>query len=149
MLRKIDNIQRNENVKNKQRIINDKYEKIKNMVSDFKWKTIKYLTDNFKTVIVGNFSTKKMTEQENMNDMVKRIGNLYSMFDFKQKLQYKCYSKNVDYKEINEGCTSKCCCKCGNYKKDLGSAKVYNCTKCKMKIDRDVNGAKNILFIGI
>ena len=31
-------------------------------------------------------------------------------------------------------------------KKDLGCVKIYNCEKCKTKIERDVNGARNILL---
>jgi putative transposase len=55
-------------------------------------------------------------------------------------------SKGIEYKVVNEAYTSKVCTNCGNYKKDLGSAKVYNCKKCKAIIDRDVNGARNILL---
>jgi len=36
--------------------------------------------------------------------------------------------------------------KCGNLKNDLGSSNIYNCEKCGISIDRDQNGARNILL---
>lgn len=130
------------------KIINKKYDRIKNMMNDFKWKTINYLIKNYKMILIGNFSTKSMGETK-MNDMVKRIANLYNIFDFKQKLKYKCFNSQTKYKEINESYTSKCCSCCGYYKKNLGGSKVYICNNCKKVIDRDVNGAKNIMMRSI
>jgi putative transposase len=85
-------------------------------------------------------------EKNNIPDMIKRLGNLYNIYDFKQKLKYKCYSTKTNYKEVDESFTSKCFCNCSNYKKDLGASKIYNCTKSGMVLDRDINGAKNILL---
>jgi transposase len=76
--------------------------------------------------------------------MIKRIGQSMRFYTFKQRLQYKCYLNGIGYKEVDEYCTSKCCSSCGNFKKDLGSAKTYNCTKCGLVTDRDINAAKNI-----
>jgi putative transposase len=149
ILNKIDKIQKKEHIKCKQKKINQKFKRIKDMVTDFKWKTIKLLTDNYKTIVIGNLSTKAMVEKDTVSNTTKRIGSLYNLFDFKQKLQYKCYVKNVNYKEINEGCTSKCCCKCGNYKEDLGSNEIYKCDKCGLIVDRDVNGSLNILYLSL
>jgi len=46
--------------------------------------------------------------------------------------------------EIDEYMTSKTCHNCKNIKKDLGSAKVYKCEKCNVKLNRDINAAINI-----
>ena len=54
---------------------------------------------------------------------------------------------------MKEGCnvhvcteeyTSKTCGLCGNINYRLGSNEIYECKKCNLKIDRDVNGARNI-----
>ena len=65
-------------------------------------------------------------------------------YEFKERLKYKCLLNNVNFKLINESYTSKTCSNCGNYKNDLGKAKIYNCTHCNMIIDRDINGSRNI-----
>lgn len=38
---------------------------------------------------------------------------------------------------IKENYTSKVCSNCVNIKHDLGGNKIYDCTKCKVKMDRD------------
>jgi putative transposase len=45
--------------------------------------------------------------------------------------------------------SSKTCCNCGNKKNLLLSDRIYNCEKCNIKIDRDINAAINILLEGI
>jgi hypothetical protein len=45
----------------------------------------------------------------------------------------------------DERYTSKSCGLCDNVKRDLGAAKRYICDKCGYDVDRDVNGAMNIL----
>jgi putative transposase len=97
-IKSIDRIMKNHKLHQRNKIKNKKYQKIKNMITDFKWKTTKYLTDNYKTILIGNFSTKSMGEQDTICKMTKRIGNMYNIYDFKQKLKYKCYITNTNYK---------------------------------------------------
>ena len=150
-LKKIDNISANSDMtKNKKQILKQKwYNKIKNKITDFHWKTVNLLTNNFHHILIGNFSTKKCGENKNVNKITKRIGNQLNMFKFKQKLKYKCTTRNVKYLEVNEAFTSKCCNRCGNYKEDLTSTRKYNCLSCGLKIHRDINGAINILINSI
>jgi len=85
-----------------------------------------------------------------MNKMVKRVGNSLSLYKFKQKLQYKCLLKNVKYKEVDESHTSKLCSNCGvEYKWNLQGKKIYECNYCGLHMDRDINGAKNIMIKSI
>ena len=42
--------------------------------------------------------------------------------------------------------TSKTCGKCGNLHANLGSNKCFKCPKCEMKMDRDINAARNIML---
>ncbi|RHZ72521.1 hypothetical protein Glove_242g146 [Diversispora epigaea] len=42
--------------------------------------------------------------------------------------------------------TSKTCGSCGYIHKKLGGSKEFCCPQCKTKIDRDINGARNILL---
>lgn len=136
-----------ENKKNK--IINKRYMKIKNRIKDLQWKTVKYLTENYKTILIGNFSTKEMGEKETMSKMIKRIGNALNIYQLKEKLKYRSKYTNTNYKEVEESYTSKCCSNCKNYNKELKGEKIYKCKKCRIEIDRDINGAKNIMIKSI
>ena len=147
-LEKIDLIKNNKNmtIPQKKKITNKIYDKIKNKIIDFHWKTINYLTDNFSTILIGNFSTKSMGKGNSVNKMIKRIGNMIRLNDFKEKLKYKCKYKNCFYKLVDEAYTTKCCSKCSNFKKELTTEKIYNCHKCNLITGRDLNAAKNILI---
>ena len=45
---------------------------------------------------------------------------------------------------MTEYLTSKTCCHCGNINDNLGMSKVYECIKCPLRIDRDMNASINI-----
>ena len=42
--------------------------------------------------------------------------------------------------------TSQTYTRCGERDTELGDAHTFNCDNCKLVIDRDVNGARNILI---
>ena len=71
---------------------------------------------------------------------------MLSHYSFRQKLQYKCATKKNNLEIINESYTSKICSKCSNYKKNLRDEKIYDCSNCNIKIDRDINGCRGILI---
>lgn len=48
--------------------------------------------------------------------------------------------------DCTEEYTSKTCTRCGRINHNLGSNKVFTCASCKLIIDRDINGARNILL---
>lgn len=149
-LLKIDDISNNESLSKGKidRLKIKYYNRINNRINDFHWKTIKYLLDKNKTVLIGDLSTKRTGEKKG-DKMTKRIGNLLNIYKFKEKLKYKCNYRNKNYIEVNEAYTSKTCCQCGNIKKDLKGNKIYKCIECNLKIDRDINGAINILIKSI
>jgi len=131
--------------KKAQKIKNKKYNKIKNQVKDFQWKIANYLTDRFKTILFGNMSTKKTGEKEG-HKLTKETGKMLSFYTLKEKIKNRCLHKKVNYKEVNEAFTSCICGNCGNCKTNLGCDNVYNCLQCKIKVGRDINGARNILI---
>ena len=126
--------------------------KIKNTVSDMHWKTASYLCKNYNYILLPNFETQKMSKKidRNINHKSVRMMMTLSHYKFKEKLKYKskCY-KNCKVLDVSESWTSKTCGKCGNINNDLRGAKIYSCKICKIKIDRDVNGARNILLKNI
>ena len=60
------------------------------------------------------------------------------------KLEYKCQKNKINLVKIHEGYTSVLCSNCGNEHKALGSNKTYDCIKCKIQLDRDINASRNI-----
>jgi len=133
------------NKKIKKRIRNLQY-KLKNSIKDLHWKSINYLTNNYKTILIGDLSFKGISNKKtsNISKMTKRIGAELSFYKYRERLSYKCRINNCNYIVVNEKYTSKMCSTCGNYNEDLGSNHIYICNKCKSIIDRDVNGCRNI-----
>ena len=148
LIKRNKKIQSNINISNKikkknARLIN---KKIYNLIDELHWKTIKFLTCNFKTIFLGDMSAKSIVAKQNKkisNDM--KVACLRTRFyEFRQRLKYKCSLTETKFKLVDEFYTSKTCSLCGSYKKNLEGNKIYNCINCKKTIDRDVNGCRNI-----
>lgn len=153
-------------IKNKKHLrvkINKSYKKIRNIVREMINKTAIFLCSNYKRIllpefpvqnIVKQFSVSKVKEFENprerakMNKLYKRIKfvllNL-SHYKFRQHLSHKCDEYGCQLEIVNEYNTSKCCTKCG-FLSDNYIHRHKHCPKCKYDINRDVNGARNILL---
>jgi putative transposase len=74
--------------------------------------------------------------------------NTFAFYKFHQKLKSLSALRNCKLYIVDESYTSKTCGVCGSINNDLGGAKIYKCinNECKLKIDRDYNGARNILL---
>ena len=64
---------------------------------------------------------------------------------FLERLRYKAEEYRCNVIVQNESWTSKKCCRCGRVKRNLGGSSIYNCLGCRLRINRDLNGAVNIL----
>ena len=148
LLKKIDKCKNIKNRKNKIKYEKKLREKIKNKVDDFHWKNINYLTSNYKTIIIGKWSTKSIISKEDsvLTKMNKRIIQCMSYYKFTERLKYKTLVNENKLIIEEEWYTSKACTKCGFRKDDLGSNKIYKCSKCNINIDRDYNGSRNIFI---
>lgn len=132
------------NLKNRQFLLRTK---IKNAVLDLHWKTANFLCKNFETIIIPKFGCKEMSNKNSsIHSKITRRMLLLSHGSFLEKLKFKCKEYKRKLILVNESFTSKTCTKCGTIKNDLGSSKIYNCEKCGISIDRDHNGARNILL---
>jgi putative transposase len=124
-----------------------KIKKIQNTVNELHNKTINYLIKNYNKILISPFETKSMVNR--LNSRISRNMMTLSFYKFREKLKNKCNVNNVTLVINGEEYTSKTCTKCGNIKYNLGCNKIYKCVKCGLKIDRDINGARNIMLKNI
>jgi len=120
--------------------------RIKNMISDLHWKTIKFLVSSYKTIIIPDFRIGGMVKSLRLPKKTKRMLYMYSYFAFKQRLLYKASLEEVKVFVVDESFTSKTCGRCGWQHHSLGGNKTFRCKECSLEIDRDFNGARNILL---
>jgi IS605 OrfB family transposase len=130
--------------KNYKKAIFRKIEYLKNIKKDLHNKSIKYLCDNYSKIITAPFEIQEMSQK--FNSKISRNMYCLSYYSFLSKLKKKCERYDIVLDIKNESYTSKTCTNCGNIKYNLGSNKIYNCEFCKLSIDRDINGARNIML---
>ena len=150
-LKKIDSINNTETMNKKQKRKKERkhYIKIKNIMNEVHWKTIKHITNNYGNVIIGNLSMKDASKKSKskLSPELKRIGLMMRFSEFRNRLRYKCLINGVKVEVIDEAYTSKVCSTCGNCKHELGGEKDYECNVCKITRDRDFNSATNMILL--
>lgn len=119
--------------------------KIKNIVKDLHFKTRKFLRQ-YEYIILPEFKVKDLiSKKSKLRPISKRMISDLSHFTFKMRLA----ASSSEFSKVlicNEAYTSKTCTRCGFIKNNLGGNKTYKCDACGLVIDRDVNGARNILL---
>lgn len=122
--------------------------KIKNIIDDLHWKTANYLCSNYDHIILGKLSTRDVVDNENSKLSKKNKRLLYTLahYRFRERLAAKCEEYNVKYHLVDESYTTKTCGCCGDINNKIRSEKLFICEKCGVKIDRDYNGARNIII---
>jgi len=147
-IKRLNKIKNNKNIPIKIKNKNEKLinQKITNKVNDLHWKTIKYLTTNYKTIFLGDMSAKSIVmKNKSILSNESKVACLRTRYyEFRLRLKYKCSINNNNFKLVNEYYTSKTCSLCGNYNNKLEGNKIYNCKNCNCSIDRDINGCRNI-----
>lgn len=124
--------------------------KIRNLVDELHKKLVKWLVENYHTILLPKFETQKMC----LRRASRRIGSktaramlTWSHYRFKQRL----LDKMREYPWCNvivcdEHYTSKTCGNCGFIHQTLGANKNFKCPQCHMEADRDIHAARNILL---
>lgn len=130
------------------KVINRLRFKIKNMVNNLHYNTTSFLCKNYDVIILPIFCTKEMSEKKQriIGKKTVRVLQSLSHFRFRQRLIDKAEEYGCKVLVVTEEYTSKTCTNCGILKRNLGGNKTFNCGSCKLKIDRDTNGARNILL---
>jgi hypothetical protein len=124
--------------------------RIKNLVDELHWKTIAFLTANYKTIFIPPFKTASMLESRKLSSSTKREMKALRFNVFKRRLIEKCSETKTNLKFVSEAYTTCCCSECGFLTKIEGS-KIFSCSNnnCLLfgvPIDRDFNAPRNILI---
>ena len=109
-------------------------------------KKYRKLAKEYKYILLPEFNTSGLLRKRNLCSSVKRYINTFSFYKFKEKLKWECNKNKSNIYIVTEEYTSKTCTNCGNIKSNLGSNHIYECKNCGLCIDRDINGARNILL---
>ena len=137
------------------------YQNIKNLVKELHNQTAIFLCRNYKRIIIPVFQTKRMisngpkktdtrtpkekARRSKLNKRVKFTLNQLSHYRFRQHLIHKCNEYGCQIDVVDESYTSMCCTKCGKLSKNY-TRRQKHCNHCGFKINRDINGARNILM---
>lgn len=122
--------------------------KIRRLVSQVHRKLAKILVTQYRVVLLPEFQTSQMVRRGKRKIRKKTVRNMLTWrhYQFRQYLIAKAELHGCTVVVCDEPYTSKTCSCCGNIHSKLGGSKVFKCPKCSVTMDRDVNGAKNILL---
>jgi len=135
--------------RNYDKILIPKFETQKMIKNDKSFKEYKKeFINNGKTHAECKTNAKKFTKKTKLSKNVKYVLNTLSHYKFRQHLCDKAMEYGCEIKVVTEEYTSKTCTYCGHIS-DKYKYREKECDNCKNKIDRDLNGARNILIKNI
>jgi transposase len=126
---------------------NQLYRKQSHLTMQMHYDTIRFLSQ-FNWILLPSFESQEMVKGKRLSKETKREASQLQHYKFKQRLQSACSSmENCKVLIVSEAYTSKTCGRCGYIKNNLTlKDRIFNCIHCGLKIDRDVNGSRNIIL---
>lgn len=123
--------------------------KIRNLVTEVHCKAVFFLVNRFDNIIIPSFNVSEMVKRGKRKIRSKTARQMicWRHFGFRQRLIDTAKRYNVNVFVRSEHYSSKTCTHCQNVKYDLGGAKKYKCSVCRLIADRDVCGARNIFMM--
>lgn len=123
--------------------------RIRHLVDECHKKLATFLVAEYEVILLPAFESQDMVRRRRrvLTSKSARAMLTWAHYRFKQRLLFKrqeypwCKVLIVD-----EAYTSKTCGACGRLHPALGAAKLFRCPACGTALDRDANGARNILL---
>lgn len=124
------------------------YRKFNNIIKDNQIQISNYIVTNYDVILLPKFESQKLKlRNKHYNN---KLLNMHKHYQLKQILQWISLKHGKKVLIVDESYTSKTCGLCGTINNNLSlNDRLYNCIKkeCKYKeVDRDYNGARNILI---
>lgn len=133
------------NIQETKRKIKLIYRKLHSIRLNHLHQTTSYLVKQLpKGIVIEDLNVKGMMKNRYL---AKHIQN--AMFsEFRRQLEYKCLHYGIQLVVANRFYpSSKTCSYCGNIKSKLNlNERVYKCSSCGLKKDRDLNAAENLVY---
>ena len=117
--------------------------KINNELHHISNQIIKLAKETKSLIVIGNL---KGLKDINKGRRLNRIINCMPHYKLTQMLQYKALQQGLQLLQISERYTSQQCHKCGHTsKKNRKTQGLFECEKCGLQYNADLNAATNIL----
>ena len=107
-------------------------------------KISKDLSNQNKTIVVGELDDLKNNIKTNIKSINRQMQNNWNLQTFIHLLEYKTKLKGNQVIKVDEAWTSKKCCKCNSINHNLTLKDRQYICKCGLNLNRDINGAVNI-----
>ena len=122
-------------------------QRIANLVDELHWQLARWLTSNYRIILLPTFETHDMTQRagRKIRSKTARMMLTFRHFEFKQRLRWKTWQRGALVLDVNEAYTSKTRSWDGVVKARLGGSKVIR-DESGFGMDRDVNGARGIFL---
>jgi putative transposase len=124
--------------------------RIRNKVKDIHHKAAHFLTTHFRYILLPKFDVSKMTKKEDDQGNRRILRNksvrqmlTWSHYRFRQVLLHQAHKRSCKVLLCQEDYTSKTCGRCGRTYK-VGGSRVFECSTCHFKANRDIQAARNI-----
>ncbi len=120
--------------------------KCRDLKNDGHWKVARALCERYDDILIPKFHCRAM--KRCLAKTTTRRLNLWSHFQFRQRLKHKAEELGVRVHETTEPQTSITCTRCLWIEDAFwnNAAKRFVCHQCGFEVDRDRNGACNILL---
>lgn len=121
--------------------------KIKNLQEELHKKSSAWLCRNYSNVVLPQFGSKDMVKKADrkLQTRTVRAMSVLAHGRFLTTLKNKAEQTGTNVVIVDEKYTSKTCSCCGHVKTKRFTSKLFKCERCLLTIDRDRNGAINIL----
>jgi len=125
-----------------------RYEKVGSQRKDFCHKLSRNIINKYNVICVEDLNIKNMVIKGKKPKLSKSINDA-AWGLFLNILFVKAESAGRTVIKVNPAYTTQDCSNCGNRQVMKLSTRQYECYKCGLSIDRDLNAAKNILSVGL
>ena len=122
-------------------------QRIINLVDELHWQAARWLTSNYKVILLPTLETQDMTRRAGRKIRSKTARMMLSLrhYEFKRRLRWKAWQRGALVIEVNEAYTSRTRSWDGSVKENLGGGAVIR-DRSGFGMDRDVNGARGIFL---
>jgi len=120
------------------------YKRLTNVRTDYQNKVINSIIKQKPSYItIEDLNVIGMMKNKHLSKAIQQ----QRFFDFKARLLQKAKESSIEVRQVNRWYPSSKICSCCGFKKvDLSlSDRVYECSNCKLVIDRDLNASINLL----